>query len=93
MREVTVKDMVAAFEGKVVEMYSDDSYGITFEMSRATVIYNEEYDELTFTAVDVESGKRAFITFSVEDTIECINEEDGTFTISFILDIPDVIVR
>ena len=50
MREVTAKELAVAFEGKLVKIESPEHYGISLDMEKACIDYNEDFNELTFTA-------------------------------------------
>lgn len=85
MKEVTVKEFVAALNGETVDVNPLDYFGITIEMAKAKVHYNEERKELSFKAGKDDSNGIATITFEVEKSIEYVvlNEETDTYIVSF----------
>lgn len=93
MREVTAKELATAFKGVLTEVSPVDYYGITFEMSKARIEYNEENKELCFTAGNYnKDGIGSVIIREVHiDTIE-FDEESDEYVISFEDSIPDVTV-
>lgn len=83
MREITVKELVAAFEGELVNIMSVDNYGITIDMSKTRIEYSEEDNELSFTVGNFNYDGVGSVTFKVDESIDSIKEEDGVYTISF----------
>ena len=41
-REVSMKELVQAFKGKYVNVSSTDHYGISIEMTRGTIEYEDD---------------------------------------------------
>lgn len=87
MREVTVKELVEAFEGKLVSIESPEHYGISIEMDKASIEYDEDTDELTFTAGNYNHDGIGSISIDVADSVDIIEvddeEDEPVFVISF----------
>lgn len=87
MKEVTVKELVEAFEGKLVNIESPEQYGISIDMDKARIEYDEEYNELSFTAGNYNCGGIGTVSINVADSIERIEiddeEDEPIFIISF----------
>ena len=87
MREVTVKELLAAFEGKLVNIEAYEHYGISIDMDKASIEYHEDTNEITFTAGNYNHDGISSVHINVDDCIESIeiNEEDDepVFVISF----------
>lgn len=87
MREVTIKELVKAFEGKLVSIESPEHYGISIDMDKASIDYHEDTDELTFTAGNYNHGGIGSISIDVEDSIDIIEiddvEDEPVFVITF----------
>lgn len=89
-REVSMKELVQAFEGKYVNVLSTDHYGIAIEMTRGTVEYEDDLKpELWLVSRDSENNVTGSVTFD-EDTIETIEESNGTYTIIFAINMADI---
>lgn len=89
-REVSMKKLVQAFEGKYVNVSSSDHYGIAIEMTRGTVEYEDDLKpELWLVSRDSENNVTGSVTID-EDVIEAIEEYNGTYTISFTVGMADV---
>lgn len=89
-REVSIKELVAAFEGKYVNVSSIDHYGLAIEIHRGTLEYE---DDLKTELYLVNRDSNDNVTGSVcidGESIESIEEENGTYTISFNLDMADI---
>lgn len=83
VKEVTVKELVAAFEGKHVNILPMDQDGITINMRKATLELEDDKPELWLVSRDSEDRVTASICID-EDSIESIEEyEDGTYVIHF----------
>lgn len=88
-REVTVKDLVAAFEGKFVSISSLDRYGISIQALKGTLEMDDEgEDNNDLWIVARDEKDRALMSICIdEDSIESIEDfGDGTYTINFTLD-------
>lgn len=83
-REVTLHELVAAFEGKFVNIIPDDRYGISITMTRAAIEYEENGSELWFVNRDSENRVTSSICID-EDSIEGIETYDGSYTLKFSL--------
>jgi hypothetical protein len=82
-REVSMKELAQAFEGKYVNVSSLDHYGIAIEMTRGTIEYEDDLKhELWLVSRDRENNVTGSATID-EDVIEAIEESNGTYTISF----------
>lgn len=89
IREVTVKELVAAFEGKFVSISSLDRYGISIQALKGTLEMDDEVDDNNSLWIVARDEKdRAIMSICIdEDSIEGIeNYGDGTYTINFTLD-------
>lgn len=95
MREVTVKEFATAFTGKTLEINADDRYGVTIQMSKARVSYDETMNELTFTNGNYNSADGIGSVSYDSDIIESIvfNENTGEYTISFTEYMPDITIK
>lgn len=89
-REVSMKELAQAFDGKYVNVSSVDHYGIAIEMTRGTIEYEDDLKpELWLISRDNQNNVTGSVTFD-EDTIEAIEESNGTYTISFTVGMADV---
>lgn len=89
-REVSIKELAQAFEGKYINVSSTDHYGIAIEMTRGTIEYEDNLrPELWLVSRDSENNVTGSVTFD-EDTIEAIEESNGTYTISFGVGMADI---
>ena len=50
MKEVTIKELVNALQGKVIRVESADIYGVNLNFSKARIEYDEDGNELSFVA-------------------------------------------
>lgn len=93
MKEITARELATAFEGLLTEISPVDYYGITFEMSKARIEYNEEDKELCFTTGNYNKDGIGSVIIK-EELIETIehDEETEVYVITFTSDIPDVVV-
>lgn len=84
VREVTLKELVSAFDRKYVNITPLDHYGISINMRKATLEMEEdEHTELYFVSRDDENRVTASICID-ENSIENIEKcGDGTYTIHF----------
>ena len=90
VREVSMKEMAQAFDGKYVNVSSVDHYGIAIEMTRGTIEYEDDLKpELWLVSRDSENNVTGSVTFD-EDVIEAIEESKGTYTISFSVGMADI---
>lgn len=89
-REVSMKELAQAFDGKYINVSSTDHYGIAIEMHRGTVEYDDDLKpELWLVSRDSENNVTGSVCFD-EYTIECIEESNGIYTISFSIGMADV---
>ena len=90
IREVTMKELAQAFDGKYINVSSTDHYGISIEMTRGAIEYEDDLKpELWLVSRDSENNVTGSVTFD-EDIIEAIEESKGTYTISFTVDMADI---
>lgn len=89
-REVSLKELVAAFEGKYVNVSSVDHYGISIEVTRGTIEYEDDLKpELWLVNRDKENNVTGSVCIDGE-SIEAIEESNGTYTISCSIGIADI---
>ena len=89
-KEVSMKELAQAFEGKFINVSSTVHYGIAIEMTRGTVEYEDDLKpELWLVSRDSQNNITGSVTFD-EDTIEAIEESNGTYTISFTVGMADI---
>lgn len=89
-REVSMRELAQAFEGKFVNISSSDHYGIAIEMTRGTIEYEDDLKpELWLVSRDSENNVTGSVTID-EDVIEAIEESNGTYTISFTVGMADI---
>lgn len=89
-REVSMKELTQAFEGKYVDVTSSDTYGIYFSMTRGTIEYQDELaPELWLVFRDKDNNVTGSVTLT-EESIETIEEYEGTYTIIFAINMADI---
>lgn len=89
-REISIKELAQAFEGKFVNVSSVDTYGIAIEMTRGTIEYGDDLKpELWLVSRDNQNNVTGSVTFD-EDVIEAIEESNGTYTITFSIAMADI---
>lgn len=89
-KEITMKELAQAFKGKYVNVSSTDHYGISIEMTRGTIEYEDDLKpELWLVSRDSENNVTGSVTLD-EDVIEAIEESNGTYTISFSVGMADI---
>lgn len=89
-REVSLKELVAAFEGKYINVSSADHYGISIEVHKGTLEYEDDLKpELYLVNRDKENNVTGSVCIDGE-SIESIEEYNGTYTISFSISIADI---
>lgn len=92
-REVTVNELVAAFEGRFVSISSLDRYGISIQALKGTLEIDDEVeDNNDLWLVARDEKDRALMSICIdEDSIENIEDYgDGTYTINFTLDMTSI---
>ena len=84
MREITAEELAKVFEGKYVNVSPMDHYGITIEMHKGTIEFEDDLrPELYFVSRDDENNVTSSICID-ESSIESIEKhEDGTYVIHF----------
>lgn len=95
MREVTVKEFSKALEGEILEINAEDVYGVTIQMSKARMTYDEIMNDLTFTAGNYNSADGIGSVTYDEEIIESImfDEDTGEYTVSFSEHMPDITIK
>lgn len=89
-KTVTMKELAEIFSGKYVSVASSDHYGVSTEMTRGTLEYeNDLKPELWLVSRDNQNNVTGSVTFD-EDVIEAIEESNGTYTISFTVGMADI---
>lgn len=92
-KEVSVKELVAAFEGKFVTISSLDRYGISIQALKGTLEIDDEVEDnndLWLVARDEKERVLMSICFD-EDSVESIEDYgDGTYIINFTLDMTSI---
>lgn len=76
MREVTARELFEAFDGKLVNIEAPEHYGISIDMDKARIEYDEDDNELSFTAGNYNHGGISTISINVEDSIDSIEIDD-----------------
>lgn len=90
VKEVTIKELAAAFEGKYINVSSIEHYGLAIEVNRGTLEYEDDLKpELWLVSRDEENNVISSITIDGE-SIESIEEYNGTYTVRFNLDMADI---
>lgn len=89
-KTVSIKELPEIFKGKYVRISSVDHYGIAIEMAKATLEYeNNLKPELWLVSRDNQNNVTSSIIID-EDSIEAIEESNGTYTISFSIGMADI---
>lgn len=89
-REVTMKELAQAFEGKHVNVLPVDYYGIAIEMYKGTIEYEDDLKpELWLVSRDSQNNVTGSVTID-KDVIEAIEESNDTYTISFSIGMADI---
>ena len=87
MKEVTAKELAVAFEGQLVNIEAHEHYGVSIDMDKARIEYDEECNELSFTAGNYNYDGIGTVSIDVDDCIESIEideeKDDPVFIISF----------
>lgn len=85
VKEITAKEFATAFEGQIADIVSTGDEGISFEMSKARIDYDESSDELTFTTGNHNHDGVGSVRLGVEDYVDCIEyyEDYNEFCITF----------
>ena len=85
VKTVTMEELAAAFEGKYVKILPEDHYGISIEMTRGTVEYEDDLKpELYFVSRDDENKVTGSICID-ENSIESIEKYGDTYIVNFML--------
>lgn len=89
-KETTIQELIAAFEGKSVNIIPNDRYGISISMTRATLECEEDNSELWLVSRDDENRVTSSICISA-DSIESIEAyNDGSYTINFMINMTSI---
>lgn len=85
MKEVTIKELVNALQGKTVKVESADIYGINLSFSKARIEYDEDGNELSFVAGNYNTPDGiGGVGIRIDDVVDAIRlEDDGSYTIEF----------
>lgn len=85
MKEVTIKELVNALQGKTVKVESADIYGINLSFSKARIEYDEDMNILTFVAGNYNTPDGiGGVGIRIDDVVDAIRlEDDGSYTIEF----------
>lgn len=90
VKTVTMEEIAQAFKGKYVSISPADHYGVSIEMTRGTIEYEDDLKpELWLVARDCENNVAGSVCID-EDCIESIEECNGTYTINFVLNMTSV---
>lgn len=90
-KTVSMEELAQAFEGNYVSISPVDNYGVSIEMTRGTIEYEDDLKpELWLVSRDSQNNVTGSVTFD-EDVIEAIEENgNGTYTISFTVSMADI---
>lgn len=90
-REVLAKELIGIFDGKYITASSVDSYGITIEMARGTIEFEDDLRSSLY-LISRDSGNNVTGSICIdEDIIDHIEESgNGIYTISFSIGMADV---
>ena len=85
MKEVTIKELVNALQGKTVKVESADIYGVNLSFSKARIEYDKNMNILTFIAGNYNTPDGiGGVGICIDDVVEAIRiEDDGSYTIEF----------
>lgn len=85
MKEVTIKELVNALQGKTVKVESADIYGINLSFSKARIEYDEDGNELSFVAGNYNTPDGiGGVGIRIDDVVDAIRlVDDGSYTIEF----------
>lgn len=89
-KTVSMRELAQAFSRKYVSISPVDHYGVSIEMTRGTIEYEDDLKpELWLVSRDSENNVTGSVTLD-EDVIEAIEESNGTYTISFTIAMADI---
>lgn len=92
-RKVSIKELVAAFEGKFVSISSLDRYGISIQALKGTLEIDDEDEDKNDLWI-VARDEKDIVLMSIcidEDSVESIEDYgDGTYIINFTLDMTSI---
>ncbi len=85
MKEITIKELVNALQGKTVKVESADIYGVNLSFSKARIEYDNDMNVLTFVAGNHNTPDGiGGVGIRIDDVVEAIRlEDDGSYTIEF----------
>ena len=96
MREITAKELFEAFEGQLVKIEAPEHYAISIDMDKARIDYDEDANELDFTAGNYNHGGIGTVSIDVDECIESIqvddDEDEPVYTITFTGYMPDIMI-
>ena len=92
VKTVSMEEIAQAFKGKYVSISPVDHYGISIEMTRVTIEYeNDLKPELWLVARDCENNVTGSVCID-EQAVESIEKFDNdTYTINFVLLCQDLV--
>lgn len=89
-REITMKELAAIFKAKYVNVSSTDRYGITIELHKCTIEFEDDLQpELWFVVRDNKNNVIGSVCID-EESIENIEQYGDTYTINFTHNITSV---
>lgn len=77
-KELTIEEFAKATKNGSYNVEHEDTWNIRIEMVKASITYDEEYNEIVFNSID--GGASFYID---AELIEEITEENGSFNIKF----------
>ena len=85
MKEVTMRELVNALQGKTVKVESADIYGVNLNFSKARIEYDEDGNEPSFVAGNYNTPDGiGGVGIRIDDVVDAIRlEDDGSYTIEF----------
>lgn len=98
MKEVTVRELVETFGDCLVNVESPEHFAISIDMCKARIdSYDEDSDEIAFTAGNYNVDGIASIIINVKDSVDCIemdddDENDPAFYIRLNGYMPDIVI-
>ena len=89
-KAVSMKELAQVFKGKCVSISPVDHYGVSIEMTRGTIEYEDDLKpELWLVTRDCENNVAGSVCIDGE-VVESIEECNGTYTINFVLNMTSV---
>ncbi|MCC8051544.1 MAG: hypothetical protein LIP10_12975 [Clostridiales bacterium] len=47
-KELTAKELAVVYDGALVDVTREDTYGVSMDLRRAKIVYDEDFEELSF---------------------------------------------